>query len=394
MASVNALLMTGTRADWSKMKVPARAFLNALPHLPPGTFLDIFITGMHMLPEYGLTKNEVLGLEGVREFHEYDNHAQGPDQVDVAEETIKHLKKVIKREKITDMFIHGDRVEALACATAARLLNVRVHHIEGGEITGSVDNDIRYAVTALSRFHYVCTEDAQQRLIATGQPAETVFNVGSPEMDAHAVVGSLTLDQVKELHGIPFTGQFGIVSFHSVTTEQQFMANDAANLFATLEEFAMGGGKSIKPFLVIMPNNDPGTDDIRRIIEIIFDDRDSELFFRAANIPFEHFSVLQRNAALFIGNSSAGVREMPFHGVASINVGSRQDGRAPDIQSIVTVAPNDNATMLKALEEGWGKKFPRDTTFGDGECEERLTQIFKTAGHFNLPVQKTLNFGY
>ncbi|NTG05056.1 UDP-N-acetylglucosamine 2-epimerase (hydrolyzing) [Agrobacterium rhizogenes] len=384
--------MTGTRADWSKMKVPARAFLNTLPVLPPGSFLDVFITGMHMLPEYGLTKNEVLRLEGVQEFHEYDNHAQGPDQVDVAEETIKHLKGVIRDRRITDMLIHGDRVEAAACAMTARLLNVRVHHIEGGEITGSVDNDIRYAVTSLSAYHYVCTKRAEQLVIATGQPSDTVFNVGSPEMDAHARVGTLTLDAVKELQGIPFTGPFGIVSFHSVTTEQELMGYDAANLFATLENFARGNGKSVKPFLIIMPNNDPGTDAIRNIIEKILDSHSSDLFFRTANIPSEQFSVLQRNAALFIGNSSAGVREMPFHGVGSINVGSRQGRRAPDIQSIVNVAPNDIDGMLRTLIKLWGKRSERDMTFGDGHCEEKLTAIFKTPGHFERSVQKTLFF--
>lgn len=382
MPAPKVLLFTGTRADWSKMQVPARSFLT----VPGLDFLDVWISGMHMKAEYGNTSKEVEGsVDGVRRYHKISNHDLGPEQVSVACETMKVFKSLVEKYGYTDVVIHGDRVEAGAITFAARLLNVRVHHIEGGEITGSVDNDIRYASTQYSTYHYVCSPQAMQNVLATGQPPDTVFNIGSPEMDRHAGAGTLTLQEVMKKYKIPFK-EYGIVSFHSVTTETDHMLHHAATIFATLQKFG-------KPFIIIKPNNDPGTEAIRNVIDVVVADQDGSLFYVAPSIVFDDFSTLQKNAKIFIGNSSAGVREMPFHGVASINVGSRQSGRASNIKSIINASADDHAIMLEALNEGWNKKFKRDTTFGDGKSEEKLTAILQRPDHFNRAVQKSLTFG-
>lgn len=384
MSLPKVLVLTGTRADWSKMAGPTRAFVNA-KKAGFVDFIDILVTGMHVLPEYGETAKEVVDkILGVRKYFQISNHDLGPEQAAVSIETQKIVRDLIGEHGYTDILIHGDRVEAIAAALTARVLNVRVHHIEGGEITGSVDNDIRYAVTAFAYAHYVCTEGAKKNVLQTGQPADSVFNIGSPEMDRHARPGSKSLKEVLANYSIPFD-EYGIVSFHSVTTEADDMLVHAASIFATLETVK-------KSFIVIMPNNDPGTDAIREVISKILQGKAAKYFFAAPSIRFEDFSTLQKNASLFIGNSSAGVREMPFHGVHSINVGSRQSGRAPNIASITNVDPTDIHKLLRATRENWGRRHERDTTFGDGRSEEKLTAILMTPGHFTRPIQKRLTF--
>ncbi|RLQ85227.1 UDP-N-acetylglucosamine 2-epimerase [Notoacmeibacter ruber] len=379
MASDNlrTLVVTGTRADWSKLQPVCRAFIRVLGKI------DVFITGMHLEEAYGYTANLVRQLEGVDQFHMHKNQTLGPHQTEVMEETIKGLAKVLRDRKITDVVVHGDRVEACTAAMVARQHGIRLHHIEGGELSGSIDESYRHAVTAFTTYSYVCSASAKDLVVKNlGQHPQTVFNIGSPEMDAHARDYGVSLNDVKRKYGIPFAGEYGIVSFHSVTSELDGMHEQAAYLFATLEEYG-------KNFIVIMPNNDPGTDAIRDIIGKILEGKRSDRFFQSANIDFEHFSVLQKNASVFIGNSSAGVREMPFHGVGSINVGSRQNNRVPDIPAIINAPANDAAALLRALKSFWGKKFARDKTFGDGTAEEKLVGALKTPGHFDRSVQKS-----
>ncbi|KAH0588144.1 hypothetical protein H2248_006863 [Termitomyces sp. 'cryptogamus'] len=366
MPSSLALLMTGTRADWSKMQPIARGIVKS------GAFacLDILSTGMHEDGQHGNTGNDIEGsVQGVRQYHRRPNHLQGSDPVNAGIETMKIIADLTREHGYTDIFIHGDRIEANYSSLVALSLNMRIHHIEGGEITGSVDNALRYSVSAHAHFHYVCNEEAKNRLIRCGNNPATIFVIGSPEMDRHAQTGERSLEEIKRHHKISYD-KYGIASLHPVTTVDPTVTLEEALYFF----FALrASGKS---WIVIKPNNDPNSEQILLALEKVLEEDQKSAqpqFFVTDNIPFDDFSTLQANAAFAAGNSSA-------------------MGRAQNMDAVINIKAFIPDLIVHTIKVKWDKKFERDTTFGTGKAEETFTQILAAPGYLDRDVQKRFFF--
>ena len=152
---------------------------------------------MHMLDQYGLTKNEVHKFPNAV-VHEYTNHQPGDDTPTILSNTLTGLRNLLRTQKPDLLVVHGDRVEALAACTVAAHMSIRSAHIEGGEVSGSIDNSYRYCCMHLSTSHFVCSETARHRLISGGQNPRTIFNIGSPELDTHLVDNGITISEVMQ----------------------------------------------------------------------------------------------------------------------------------------------------------------------------------------------------
>jgi UDP-N-acetylglucosamine 2-epimerase (hydrolysing) len=292
--SRSLLFLTGTRADFGKLKPLIKAVQNP----------RIFATGMHMLERYGLTCHEIS--KAGFEYYPYINQDCHTPMDEVLSNTIKGLSYYV-REHPTDMIVvHGDRVEALAGACVGALNNILVAHIEGGEVTGTIDESIRHAVTKLSHVHFVANDEAANRLRQMGE--DNIFVIGSPDIDI--MLGDLpTIEEVREKYDTP-DGEYAICIYHPVTTEPVGLS-----VFDAMEV-------SGREYVVIYPNNDTGAD---RIIERI--DLLGHRFHVLPSMRFEHFLTLLKHAQFIIGNSSAGIREAPVYGVPTIDIGTRQQGR-------------------------------------------------------------------
>ncbi|MEZ5867492.1 MAG: UDP-N-acetylglucosamine 2-epimerase [Defluviimonas denitrificans] len=186
------LFVTGTRADFGKIEPLAIAARDA------GYGVGFFVTGMHMLDRYGLTKNEVHRVEGVR-VHEFLNQRAGDPQDIVLAKTVTGFSDYVAEHRPDLVVVHGDRVEALATALVAATNYIRSAHIEGGEVSGTIDEVFRHCNTKLASHHFVSSEAAADRVRTLGEPSERIHVIGSPELDFHAAPSGVGIDAVRAL---------------------------------------------------------------------------------------------------------------------------------------------------------------------------------------------------
>ena len=268
--------------------------------------------------------------------------------------TVHGLGLHIRESQPDLLVVHGDRVEALAGAIVGALNNARVAHIEGGEVSGTVDELLRHAVTKLSHIHFVANEDAAQRLRQMGEDWKSIFIIGSPDTDIMLSANLPDLEEVKRHYEVPFDS-YGIVLYHPVTTERAQVRSNARELVDAL--FASGLN-----FVVIHPNNDPGAETILEELERL---RGLSRFRFIPSMRFEYFLVLMKHATVMVGNSSAGVREAPAYAVPTVNIGTRQNSRF-HCSSIVDV-PEDSEAIERALAN-LPKSLAPVHHFGRGNC--------------------------
>lgn len=363
------LFVTGTRADFGKLLPLAKASQAA------GHVIQFFVTGMHMLERYGATKHEVKMFPQA-EVHEFINQRDGDPHDLILSKTVLGFSDWVYEHKPDLVVVHGDRVEALAGSLVCAMNGLLCAHVEGGEVSGTIDELYRHCNSKLSSYHFVCSEQAKHRVMSLGEDPDRIFVIGSPELDVHSDErGDVSLQDVKERYDIDFN-DYGIAIFHPVTSELKTIGAQAANLFDTL---AQSGRK----FVIISPNNDPGSRDIFSVIENLPSDR----FRHIPSMRFNYFSVLLKNAACLIGNSSAGVREAPFLGVPSLNVGTRQTNRG-SAPSITNVHADERRNILLFLEKEWMKRYPRDYGFGRGDAASRFAEVVSRADFWTIEEQK------
>lgn len=365
------LFLTGTRADFGKLEPLASAARDA------GHRVSFFVTGMHMMERYGLTKLEVQRMDGVR-VHEFLNQRPGDGQDIVLAKTVVGFSDYVTENRPDLVVIHGDRIEALAGALVAATNYIPSAHIEGGEVSGTIDEVFRHCNTKLATHHFVSSADAARRVMIMGEPAEAVHVIGSPELDFHAGPSGVTLDQVRARYAIPFS-DYAIAVFHPVTSEQESMGAQAQAFFGALAE-------SGRNFVVIAPNNDPGSEAIFAAIGAL----PAERFRLIPSMRFAHFSELMKNAACMLGNSSAGVREAPFLGVPSLDIGTRQTNRA-QAASVFGAAADDSAAIAAFLAREWGNRHAPHAGFGEGRAADRFVATLARPGFWSAGLQKAFH---
>jgi UDP-N-acetylglucosamine 2-epimerase (hydrolysing) len=362
------LFVTGTRADFGKLEPLATAARDA------GFRVGFWVTGMHLQDRYGLTKIEVHRVPGVEVF-EYLNQRSGDPQDMVLAKTVLGFSDFLAEHRPDLVVMHGDRVEALAASLVAATNYVRSAHIEGGEVSGTIDEVFRHCNTKLATHHFVSSDAAKARVMAMGEDAGSTHVIGSPELDAHDAPSGVTLEEVRQHYAIPFD-DYGIATFHPVTSELPTIGAQASAFFGALE----ASGKS---FITILPNNDPGAEAIFEVIDRLPEAR----FRRIPSMRFAHFSELMRNAAVMVGNSSAGVREAPWLGLASLDIGSRQTNRA-SAPSVSAAEATDAKAIARFLETEWGKRYPRHHGFGEGRAADRFLAVLNSEAFWARPLQK------
>lgn len=365
------LFVTGTRADFGKLEPLALASREA------GFEVTFFITGMHMLERYGLTKLEVQRIPDIK-THEFLNQRLDDPQDMVLAKTVIGFSDFVREHQPDLVVIHGDRVEALACALVCATNYIRCAHVEGGEVSGTIDEIYRHCNSKLASHHFVSSEDATRRVMSLGEAETLIHTIGSPELDFHAGSSGVTIDEVKSRYGIAFD-TFGICIFHPVTSEADSMGAQAAALFDSLN-------LSGRRFVLIAPNNDPGSTEIFDQINALPEER----FRVLPSMRFSHFSELMKNAEVMIGNSSAGVREAPFLGIPSLDIGSRQTNRAKS-PSVFFADATDKKRIAEFLKTEWGKSYPRHEAFGGGSAASRFVAVLKTDEFWSTSLQKTFH---
>ena len=364
------VFLTGTRADFGKIK-------SLIKITQESELFDvhIFVTGMHMIAKYGKT---ILEIEksGFKNIYPFINH----DDIDHMDRnlarTIGGFSHYITEIKPDLIVVHGDRIEAMAGAIVGSLNNILVVHIEGGEVSGTIDELIRHSISKLSHIHLTSNEEANQRLIQMGEDPQCVFNIGSPDLDVMNSTDLPSLEFVKNYYGIDFE-KFAIVMFHPVTTETSKLKDQVKVFVDSLIE-------SNQNYIIIYPNNDMGSDIILQEYERLLDNKKFKIY---PSLRFEYFLVLLKNAIFMIGNSSAGVREAPYYNIPTINLGNRQNNRVKSntIISIDFIKEDIGNSIQKVLEIG---KIEKDVDFGDGNSDKKFYKLLQQKSFWNISKQK------
>jgi UDP-N-acetylglucosamine 2-epimerase (hydrolysing) len=364
------LFLTGTRADFGKMK-PLIDEVERLQEFEA----HIFATGMHTLARYGSTVNEIhkAGFKRVYSYINQDGSVNS--QMDlVLANTIQGLGHYLRELQPDLIVVHGDRIEALAGATVGALNNVLVAHIEGGEISGTVDELIRHAVSKLSHLHFVSNDEARRRLVQMGETEESIFVIGSPDVDVMLSDHLPVLAEVKEKYEIRFL-EYAVFAYHPVTTELNLLRKHIDTVLGALEA-------SEQNFVVLYPNNDTGSD---IILEAFGRIENNPRFRVIPSMRFEYFLTLLKNAFAIVGNSSAGIREAPVYGVPVVNIGTRQMNRF-NYPAIINV-PEDKDRIRHAIKD-LPKSIPPSMHFGNGNSANLFMAQLRNSAIWTTPRQK------
>jgi UDP-hydrolysing UDP-N-acetyl-D-glucosamine 2-epimerase len=268
----------------------------------------------------------------------------------------------------------ADRYETLATAVAASYMNIPVAHVQGGEVTGSIDEKVRHAVTKLSNLHFASTKGAAERLVKMGEDPRSVFVTGCPSIDLAAEVlrkPELDFDPFQKYGGVgsvsDLSNGYLVVMQHPVTTQ---FADSRAQINETLEAVEALN----MPVMWFWPNVDAGTDGISRGIRIFREQGRGKQFHYFKNMEPEDFLRLIANSKGLVGNSSVGIRESSYLGVPAVNIGDRQAGRERG-RNVIDVAYK--ATEIRAAIDAHIKhgRYASETIYGDGKAGERIAEL-------------------
>lgn len=321
------LFVTGTRADFGKLKPLIKKFDN--DHQ-----ITIVATGMHLIPELG---NTFLEVEKIfpKSIVKISGQKFNENMIEGFSRFMLGFKSYLSEqsEPPNIVVVHGDRFDALAASIVCNEMNVRVCHIEGGEVSGTIDESIRHSVSKFSHIHFVSNAKAKERILKLGENPDSVFVSGSPETDIILGNNLPKLSSTKKRYDIIFE-EYIIFCLHPVVSEVSFLEIQMREIILFL--------KYIKtPIIWIYPNNDEGNSIIRDSIN--FSKLSDLKFFES--IRFEHYITLLKNSKVIVGNSSSGVREAPLLGVPSINIGSRQEGRVESDLVLNTLPKFENLKL-------------------------------------------------
>lgn len=364
------VFLTGTRADFGKIKS-----LIQILESHSGFEVFVFVTGMHLQKEYGYTLLEIERC-GFSNVHTFENHTHETTMDLTLAKTIEGLSAYVKECQPDMIVIHGDRVEALAGAIVGSLNNILVSHIEGGEISGTIDELIRHSTSKMSHVHFVSNEQAKTRLIQMGELSESVFTIGSPDVDIMFSDSLPDLETAKKYYEIAFEN-YAVVMFHPVTTEAKYMQQYAdAFVEALLED--------THNYVVIFPNNDLGSNAILKAYEKLSGNARFRIF---PSLRFEYFLTLLKKSQFIIGNSSAGIREAPYYGLPIINIGTRQQNRA--LHADIINVDYDKKSIVGALRIIDNHKVqPTNGDFGQGNSAQLFLQSLENSDIWQLNHQK------
>lgn len=354
-----------------------KSLIRTLLQEPPEFEVHIFATGMHMDPKYGFT---VLEFEKCKfpNVYRFINSSSGGMMDQALGTTILGFSQYVRLIGPDMIVVHGDRSEALAGAIVGSLNNILVAHIEGGEISGTVDGLIRHSVSKMSHLHFVSNEEARRRLAQLGEDPNSVFVIGSPDVDIMNSPDLPHLAEVKAHYEIDYE-QYGILAFHPVTTSLGTLQDEVRELIRAV----LDSGQN---WVVIYPNNDEGSSVILDAYHQSFGGNPRVRMF--PSLRFEATLVLLRHAHVVVGNSSMGIREAPYYGTPTVNVGSRQEGRTQNPQ--ILNVPARRSEVLEAIRVASSHRQLRPVReWGQGDSDKRFRRLLERRELWQTPVQKS-----
>ena len=378
-------VVVGSRANYSSIKAGMRAIKSH-----PDLELQLIVGASAVLDRYGSVV-DVIERDGFVPDARINIIVEGETPATMAKSTglglleIPTLFELFKPDVVVSV---GDRFETMAPVVAAAYMNIPVAHTMGGEVSGTIDESIRHAVTKLAHLHFPANQAAADRIVRMGEEPDTVHVVGCPRIDLVQEVistGNFVNDGCLEREGvggeIDLGKPFLLVSQHPVTTEFGAGESQIDETLCAVRELDVQA-------IVLWPNVDAGSEDIARGMRKFREHHDPQGVRFYKNFPVEVFIGLMKRAACLVGNSSAFIREGAFLGTPAVNMGSRQRGRDRG-RNVIDVPYNHEAITRAIRQQVEHGCYPPDHLYGDGQAGPRLADVLATA---RIRLQKRITY--
>jgi UDP-hydrolysing UDP-N-acetyl-D-glucosamine 2-epimerase len=352
--------------------------------------LQIILGGGAVLPKYG-DLTEKIKMDGFKLDRIIHFLIEGENLVTMTQSAGLAIMEMARAFYDLDpdiVVVIADRFESLSIAMAACYMNITVAHFEGGEVSGSIDESIRHAVTKLSHIHFPANRSAAERILKLGENPDKIFIVGTTSLDQLFDINLKDIDSLFELQKntgigaeLDYHKDFIMVLQHPVVTEYRENRKNIQETIAAIDALKI-------PTVWIWPNMDAGSDAISKEIRL-FRERKNPPYIRFyKSVPFEEYAKLLYHCKCLVGNSSSGVREGAFLGTPVVNIGTRQQGRerGKNLVDVDYDRKKIGAAILKQLEHG---RYPSDDLYGDGKAGYKIAQILAS---IDLNAQKRITY--
>lgn len=387
MSSVNrrkVCVVLVDRANYGRLR-PVMYAIGAHPKLE----LQVVATGTMVLERFHQPVN-IVKSDGFRVDGEVYIELEGSTPATMAKSIgfgVVEFASEFQRLKPDMVLLIGDRYEALAAAIAAAYMNICIAHIQGGEVSGSIDESARHAISKFSHFHFPSTQRSAEYLLRMGEDPETIRAIGCPSSDIARLLDRWLSPEVVNSLGsgclIDFSKPFSLVIFHPTTTEYGNERNQADELFVALDRLKI-------QTLMLWPNIDAGADHISKKIRIFRELKQPRWLRTITNLSPEDYLRVLAKTACAIGNSSSFVRDASYFGTPVVLVGNRQEGRETDVHVMRVGAVADEIFAAAQAQLAHGH-YDRSTLYGDGYVSERIANELADLTPY---VQKRLNYIY
>lgn len=359
--------VSGTRADFGLMTPILRAIKKSKK-----LKLQLYATGIHLMPEFGKTFKEVK-----KEFPEattipvtFDSDGRA-GTARFAGEFLKKIVAIFEKRRPDTVLILGDRVEMLLTATAALYLGIPIAHVHGGDKTFTVDEVARHAITKMANIHFAATKESAERIKKMGEEARRIHVVGAPALDTILNEKLLSRAELFRKLGLNPKEKIILMTQHPVSEDWESAGEQTEETLAAVKSFGL-------PAVVIYPHADSGG---RKIVKVIEKERRNPLFHIFQSLPHKDFLALEREAAVWVGNSSAAMIESSSFKTPVVNIGTRQLGRQHG-DNAINVGHN-RGEIKKAIKKSlYDKKYLAKlknikNPWGDGKTGSRVAKILE-----------------
>jgi UDP-hydrolysing UDP-N-acetyl-D-glucosamine 2-epimerase len=378
-------VVVGSRANYSSIKSAMQAIQQH-----PALELQVVVGASALLDRYGEVVN-LIEKDGFQPASRVYMLIEGEIPVTMAKSTglgLLELPTIFEQLQPDFVLTVGDRFETMATALAAAYMNIPLAHTMGGEVSGTIDESIRHAVTKFAHIHFPACSQARDRIVKMGERPEDVYLVGCPRMDLVAEVLAQNHNGfIPDLFDKGVGGHFDLdkpfllVSQHPITTEY------GQGEFQIMETLIAVQAVDF-PAIILWPNADAGADDVARGIRKFREHYDDTKMHFFKNLPAEVYIRLMQRAACLIGNSSSVIREGAFIGTPGVNVGSRQARRQRG-KNVLDVDHNRTAIADAIMQQVEHGPYPSEPIYGDGHAGERIADIL---AHCSVQLQKHITY--
>ena len=373
------------RPSYSRIKTALFAIKNN-----PNLELQLVVAASALLERYGSAVN-YIEKDGFEITSKVFNVLEGENLTAAAKTTgigILELSTVFDNLKPDMVVTIADRFETMATAIAATYMNIPLIHIQGGEVTGNIDEKVRHAITKLADYHFVASDGAKERVLKMGESAESVFNTGCPSIDLAKNIlenPALNYNPYDKYGGVgnspDLQNGYIVVMQHPVTTEYQDSRNHINETLYAIQNIKL-------PVLWFWPNVDAGADGTSTGIRAFREKYRPQHIHFFKNMEGEDFLRLLLNSKCLVGNSSVGIRECAYLGVPVVNIGTRQNKRERG-HNVVDVNYDKNEIESAILSVLNNKKLERSKIYGDGNAGEKIALLLES---LPLKFHKTITY--